>query len=703
MHTWVRCLRAVLIAAAVVPAVRASRCAAERPLTGLREVAESFLEPGPIGPVDVEAAVTGRYLHSGITLRDETGATFAGTADDSMSFTPGDRVRVRGTVYEGVFINGIAGATFELLGHGPAPVPRPVQAAQLATGAFFHDLVTAAGVVRAVRRLSENSTILTLNADGGPLEVRLAWILTADEEARIVDAEVQVTGFGSGEVNTVRHLIRPYLRVVDPGGLAITAAAAPDPFMAPILPLDRITVGLKHGHRVKVVGVASARGGVGGGVYLAADDHGLFVAPAEIDDAVWSIAPGDLVEAVGFATPGPAAITLGDAVLRVVGSGPAVTPTPLPDEVPRGVSSAAWKRWRRRLWLDSLPIETDIDVVARIDRDGTAEIVGTTPVRQVTIRCLAQSQPREAVPGSRIRVRGVCRVTATDRDLSSPAPIAYDVWTASAADVAIVRRASWWKRPEVARLLAVLFVGTLCAAVAAAAWVVFLRRQVRRQVGVIEGQLKTEAVLEERQRIAREFHDSLEQDLAAMALRLGAAAEAVADAEAHDVLSAQRLAVLRLQDESHQFVWDLRDAAHAERPLSESLARLVEDLRHLSPAPIALRIAGPLPSPPLAARQQMLRIVREAVANAVSHAHAAKIAVSAGSAAGRVTIEVQDDGEGFDVAAAERRAAHFGLRGMRERAWRVGAVLDIESSARSGTRVVLALDAGRPEGGSLQA
>ncbi len=53
MHNWVRCLRAVLIAAAVVPAVRASRCAAERPLTGLREVAESFLEPGPIGPVDV--------------------------------------------------------------------------------------------------------------------------------------------------------------------------------------------------------------------------------------------------------------------------------------------------------------------------------------------------------------------------------------------------------------------------------------------------------------------------------------------------------------------------------------------------------------------------------------------------------------------------------------------------------------------------
>jgi signal transduction histidine kinase len=164
------------------------------------------------------------------------------------------------------------------------------------------------------------------------------------------------------------------------------------------------------------------------------------------------------------------------------------------------------------------------------------------------------------------------------------------------------------------------------------------------------------------------------------------------------VLADQRAAVLRLQDESHQFVWDLRDAAFAERPLAESLGALVDDLRHLSPARIGLRIAGSLPNPPLAARQQLLRIVREAVANAVSHAHAATIEVAATATDGRVVVEVRDDGEGFDVAACERRAGHFGLRGMRERAWRAGATLGIESSPRSGTRVVVAVGTGRPEG-----
>jgi signal transduction histidine kinase len=64
---------------------------------------------------------------------------------------------------------------------------------------------------------------------------------------------------------------------------------------------------------------------------------------------------------------------------------------------------------------------------------------------------------------------------------------------------------------------------------------------------------------------------------------------------------------------------------------------------------------------------------------------------------GRIVVEVQDDGEGFDVATCERRAGHFGLRGMRERAWRAGATLGIESSPRSGTRVTVAIESCRPD------
>jgi signal transduction histidine kinase len=664
-------------------------------LTTLRAVAESFPESGQPGPVDVEAVVTGRQPGgSSILLRDDTAATFASPAADDVVVKPGDRVRVRGKVRDGAFISGIGDATVERLASGPAPAPHPVGPADLAAGVFYHDLVAATGVVRKVEPLGKSKTQIFLNVDGGTIEVRCEWLLPADEADRLIDAEVQVTGFGAGEANAARQLIRPFVRPADRQAVQIKVPAAANPFALQATPLERVSLGLRSGHRMKVVGVATARGGVGGGIFLSTGDHGLFVEPVAVDDSVRAIAPGDRVEAVGFATPGPVAIVLGDAVVRVTGTAQVPPALPLPDVASSDLPSDDWSRFHRQIWRDALPLEVKVDVASRIDRGDGAEIVGTTPERKIAIRCLVQQPLPGAAPGSRVVVRGVGRVTETDRDMFRPMPIAFDVWPASTADVTIVRAAPWWTRPGVVRTLAVTLAGSGLAAAGAAAWAVALRRQVRRQVGIIEGQLRTEAVLEERQRIAREFHDSLEQDLAAMALRLDAAAEAVAGDDARDVLAQQRSAVLRLQDESHQFVWDLRDAALAERPLAESLSALVADLRHLSPAPIGLRIVGHLPSPPLAARQHLLRIVREAVANAVSHAHAAAIEVTASAADGRVAVEVRDDGEGFDVAACERRAGHFGLRGMRERAWRVGAALDITSSPRSGTRVLVGVDAG---------
>jgi two-component system nitrate/nitrite sensor histidine kinase NarQ len=91
-------------------------------------------------------------------------------------------------------------------------------------------------------------------------------------------------------------------------------------------------------------------------------------------------------------------------------------------------------------------------------------------------------------------------------------------------------------------------------------------------------------------------------------------------------------------------------------------------------------------------RHQTVRIVREAVANAVQHAEASRISVRlAGTETGGLTIEVADDGRGFDVAARTAADGHFGLRGMQERARRIGGDLAIESNPGGGTRVILAV------------
>lgn len=669
-------------------------------LTTVREVADSYLLPRPYPPVRLEAVVTGRYPNGSLVIRDETGATFVHGEEGARAYaaSTGDRVRVTGGVFDGVFVNGVRDATVETLAPGPRPEPRRASLTDLVAGRCYHDFVSLAGVVRSARPHIQLGTILTLDVEGRLIEARCSPPLPPAEAQRLVDAEVEVAGFGAGEVGPTRHLLRPYLRVLEPADVRVVVPAPADPFAAEPVPLSRFARLPRSGHRVKVAGVAAARGGLGGGVFLADEGQGLFVEPAVLDDAIGRIVPGDRVEAVGFVTAGPASPHLGEAVVRVTGTAAA----PPFRRVPSTYSLATESDWQRMfedLWRDALPVEIEMQLVSRVDRGGTVELAGTNGPRSMTVRCLVPGRPpAAAVPGSVVAVRGAYRVTATDRDKSRPLPDALDIWPESAADVRIVRPAPWWMRPDAVRSLVGSLVACVVATLAAVAWVFVLRRQVRRQVGVIEGQLKSEAVFEERQRIAREFHDSLEQDLAVMALRLEADSGMVADDAARRLFDQQRAAVSRLQDESHQFVWDLRDAALTDRPLADSLTALIADLQQCCPVPIELAIKGRLPNPPLAVRQQLLRIVREAVANAVSHAHAAKIAVTATDRAGRVTVEVRDDGEGFDVAAGERKAGHFGLRGMRERAWRVGAALAIESTPRSGTRVVVSVPAAAPAG-----
>ena len=691
---------AVLTAVACAAAAGGTRAGPEPAvLTTVREVADSYLLPRPYPPVRLEAVVTGRYPNGSLVIRDETGATFVHGDGGARVFTAstGDRVRIEGGVYDGVFVNGIKDATVETLAPGPRPEPRRVSLADLVSGKCYHDFVAVQGVVRSARPHPTLGTILVLDVDGRTIEARCIPPLPDDEARQLVDAEVEVAGFGAGEIGPARHLLRSYLRVLESAGVRVVAAAPADPFVAEAVLLERFARLPRSGHRVKVVGVAAARGGLGGGVFIAADGQGLFVEPALLDDAIRRIARGDRVEAVGFVTAGPTSPHLGEAMVRVTGTAAPPPARRLPSAYPLETQDD-WQRMFDDLWRDALPIEIELHVVSRVDRGGAAELVGTIGPRDMTVRCLVPGRPpAAAVPGSVVEARGVYRVAAIDRDKSRPLPDAIDMWAESAADVRVVRQAPWWMRPGAVRALGGSLVACVAATLAAVAWVFVLRRQVRRQVGVIEGQLKSEAVFEERQRIAREFHDSLEQDLAVMALRLEADAGAVADDASRRLIDQQRAAVLRLQDESHQFVWDLRDAALADRPLADSLTALIADLQQCRPVPIELAIAGPLPNPPLAVRQQLLRVVREAVANAVSHAHASTIAVTATERAGRVTAEVQDDGEGFDVAACERKAGHFGLRGMRERAWRMGADLEIESSPRFGTRVAVSVATAAPD------
>ncbi len=202
------------------------------------------------------------------------------------------------------------------------------------------------------------------------------------------------------------------------------------------------------------------------------------------------------------------------------------------------------------------------------------------------------------------------------------------------------------------------------------------------------------AILAERDRIARELHDSMAQVLGSTHLRLRA------------LLSKPDLAPLPrvsteltdLADVAEEAYRDVREAilglreASRDRGLIESLAAYVEKYSHQSGVRTMLdtTIEGDL-SLPSDSEIQIIRVIQEALTNVRKHARAttARIRITNGEPAGMLTIVIEDDGRGFDPSRSMiHRDGGFGVQTMRERIELVGGTLRVDSAPGRGTRVI---------------
>jgi signal transduction histidine kinase/streptogramin lyase len=218
---------------------------------------------------------------------------------------------------------------------------------------------------------------------------------------------------------------------------------------------------------------------------------------------------------------------------------------------------------------------------------------------------------------------------------------------------------------------------------ALAAWQLY-RLRVRRMA------TQFRAVLDERNRIAREIHDNLAQDILGISVQLElvarlmpAAAEA---AKGH--LDRARILVRNSMTEARRYVWDLRSQELQKKDLPAALRDTARRLTAESGVEAVVEVAGPLRPLPLEVETNLLRIGQEAINNAVKHANANRIDVALNFDTRSVRLSVRDDGRGFD---AERQVAdgHFGLIGMRERAEQIGGVLTIHSANERGTQIAV--------------
>jgi PAS domain S-box-containing protein len=225
------------------------------------------------------------------------------------------------------------------------------------------------------------------------------------------------------------------------------------------------------------------------------------------------------------------------------------------------------------------------------------------------------------------------------------------------------------------------------------------------------GQARRLAVLEERQRLARELHDSVSQVLYGVGLGARTAGalldRAAITPELKSSLTEPLHYVLSLAEaglaEMRALIFELRPDSLEREGLVAALSRQADAARARHKLEVRTEFCQE-PALPFEAKEALYRITQEALNNVAKHAQASRVDLCLRSGPEGIVLEVQDNGVGFDPR--HEYPGHMGLRSMRERAARQGGQLEIESSPGQGTRlwvrIPLRTEPEGPEAGQLR-
>jgi ligand-binding sensor domain-containing protein/signal transduction histidine kinase len=227
------------------------------------------------------------------------------------------------------------------------------------------------------------------------------------------------------------------------------------------------------------------------------------------------------------------------------------------------------------------------------------------------------------------------------------------------------------------------FYTALVALVALLAYAVYRWR-------VREVEMRFAAVLGERNRIAREIHDTLAQGFVAVSVQLEVVARLLNSAPqaAQEHLDYTRSLVRSSIAEARRAIWELRSQSTEHDDFAARLSKIANRAASPGSVQVDFEVKGAYRPVMPAVEDELAKICQEAVINAVRHAHAERVSIELAFEKKRLRMTVTDNGCGFDVEPdASGPTGHFGLKGMRERAQRIDAKLVVDSETGRGTRV----------------
>ena len=660
-------------------------------------------------PVELEGTV---IYYDGIDdhafLQDPTGSIF---------FRPGrilrgeeeqlallDSIRIKGVTIQGMFSPSVAGlqaaektsapdlippVEITKLGKAERTTPPIVTGQDIFSGTYHDQLVRIRGTVRAVEvtdYFGEGRLVLKLSVRRVPGLLRVEMPSYRNNPVLFVDAPCEITGIvaGGGDEQGRLHDVR--ILVPSPSDIQFDPAALGQGFsQAPREPGEIMKYDASRSSgpdgRVRVDGVVTYAI-PGEGFYLGHRNEGLWIQSLQVG----AVTSGDKVQVLGHPTQDGQRILLEDAIYKVVGQNVAMPAIPITaGEAASGKFSSS---------LVSIEGELLDEVTQGTERILFLAASGRRFTTKITMSSFLDLPPAP-VAGSWIQVTGILEPGVQIRGIASNVS-AFSLLARDSADIVVIRSPSWFTadRLKVLQLvtLSVVFFGVL--------WLWLLRRQVTHQSQLIEIQTAERTLIEERQRIARELHDTLEQQLAGVRYHLNALNQWAKDAPASvgQAIAATRAMLDHSRAEMRRSVFELRSPILEQKGLIGAIQQTMGTIAPAGIPLIEIRVEGKERRLERRTEFHLMRVVQEAITNAVKHAEASLIEATFTFAENSLRIDVEDDGKGFDATQpSSSESTKFGMLGIRERLNKIQGEMSIKSQIGEGTTVTITVSEKRPE------
>lgn len=676
-------LSAFLVLAAVSERASAQDSAAATVLTNAAQVrALRPEEAAKQQPVRLRGVVIENNQRGQFCLMDDTAGIYAeGARSLAARFARGDVIEVEGVTHPGRFAPYFIARTVRRIGPGRIPEPLPANRDDLLSGRLDAQWIEVAGVVRRVESAPVGMDLeVELENGAGRISVQVP----GTRPGVAVDSTVRLRGVCFYQFNEARQALRPVLAI--PGGepILIKEPAVTNLNELPVYAIgDLMRFGVRetYAHRVRLRGVV-LYSHPEEGFWLHDSQHGIHVVSGGKD----GVKVGEEAEVFGFVKPGDYSPTIEDAVFRKTGKTSSVPIIRLEN------ASEALRH-------DSDLVQCEAVIEEQwFSADGFRwKLVDGATEFPAILRAANRNALPRWFPGTRVRVTGVCMVGFISKPIGAgtKTPQVFQILLRSPEDITLVELPSWWNAEHVAWVTGGVAL-TLLAAVGIVIWIG--RRRLRQEaLERMKSEAEFAAVLNERNRMARELHDTLAQGLGAISLHLETVKRQLpANAEAQSSVEEARQQTRASLGEVRNAIWNRRsqvletgDLASALKSVLHSLA----DARHLKSE---LQVKGNARRFAPVVENNLLRIGQEAITNAVKHAQAKNIEVVLQFDERQFEMSVSDDGRGFDPTHPPTSEGGLGLTSMRERAAELNGTLTVNSTPEKGTVIRFLLPLAKP-------